>query len=552
MSKEKKITRRGFIRSAGTLAAAAALQACAPQAEPTAVPPQATSVPARATAVPIPTPTVVTKESSVGGTFVAAGDGIGDNHMPAAGFQGWTHWWGTAAMYDTLYSHHDISKAPIPALATSSTVSDDGLIWTFQLRKDVKFHDGTPFNAEAVEFNYMRYLDDTHPYYDENAAMRSSILPKVTEVRAKDEFTVEIVREQPAWGFLTTLAVPPAGFMSPTAIKEYGVKDVVQHPVGTGPFVFEKGEKGTQITLTAFDGYWGGRPKLDRVVLRVIAEEQAMSASLLSGEIDMTPFIDLKDLETFRTNPNLNVTTLPAILTGYLGVNQQNDAMKDIRVRRALAHAINKQRIIDVILYGEGDLGGGLTPPPLWAYAPELKDYYPYDPQKAKDLLQEAGGATEFTLYAQTSGFWPRMAELLQADLSAVGFKVTIETIDSARFYGQMSEGQHAVFVADATGNTPDPEDVYWILFGCDNPRSKRWGYCNKEFDDLMARQSEEKDQETRKQIFAQMQKMLLDDVTFLPNYYGRVSWVANKRVNGFNPQPLRHVYLHETYLTAG
>jgi peptide/nickel transport system substrate-binding protein len=488
-----------------------------------------------------------------GGTLVAAGEAIGDNFGPAVSFQGWAHVWVVQNVFESLYTTRDF-KTFIPSLATSYTVSDDGRVYTFQLRKGVKFHDGTPFNAEAVEFNYMRYLDKNHPYFEPAAVQATSLamLPQdVKSVNATDEHTVQIVRANPMTAFLAHLSTSYGGIMSPTSIKKHGVRDVGRYPVGTGPFVFEKAEKGNQASIAAFDGYWGGRPYLDRVVVRVISDERTMTASLLSGEVDLTPFIDYKDLASFRMNPNLRVHTVPAASTGYMAVNQLHPAMKDLRVRRAVCHAVDKQKIIDVIFHGEADLGAGFVPLSVWGYAPELKDYYKYDPQRAKDLLKEAGGPPpQFSLYTQDSGFWPRLAELMQADLTAVGFKVPIEKINSAKFYGLVTEGKHALYIGDMGFNVPEPQEQFFGQLGCDNPRHRRWGYCDKKWDELLAQQAAERNQEKRRQTVFVLQKMLLDAVTHVANYYNRFSTVTNKRVEGFVPMPVRNMYFHKVHLT--
>jgi ABC-type transport system substrate-binding protein len=468
-----------------------------------------------------------------GGTLVVGAETMGDNFVPIVTFQGFGKTWVSNNVFETLYTFRDF-KSLFPGLATSHTVSPDGLVYTFQLRKGVKFHDGTLFNAEAVEFNYMRYLDKTHPHHEPNAVFRTSILPAVRTVRAKEEFVVEIVRDKPSASFVANLTSWQAGIMSPTAIKKHGVQDAGRFPIGTGPFVFEKAEKGSQAVLRAFDDYWGGRPPLDRIVIRAIPEDQAMTAALLSGEVDLTPFIDFKDLESFRRNPKLAVQVVPAPSSAYTVLNAGQKPFTDIRVRRAVAHALNNKRVIEVVYYGEGDPAGGLTALPLWAYAPQLRDYYKYDPAKAKSLLAEAGGPSDLIIHCQSSGSWPRWAELIQADLTAVGFKASIEKIDSAKFYGQMTEAKHQLFIAEAEYNNPDPEDIYNVIHGCDNPRHKRYGWCDKTFDDLRARQSAEQDQEKRKQILWQMQKMILDQAVQIPNFYFRVATVTSRRVQGY------------------
>ncbi|MBI3977366.1 MAG: hypothetical protein HY331_04185 [Chloroflexi bacterium] len=550
MSRRRLLAAAGVVGMSASLAAlfACAPSAPAPAAQPTTAPApaaQATKPAAQATTAPA----AASKPANQGGTLVVGGEAIGDNYVPVVSFQGWAGTWPLNNVFNGLYTFRDF-KTLTPELATGHTVSPDGLVYTFPLRKGVKFHDGTPFNAEAVEFNYMRYIDKNHPYYDANAVGRTSLLPDVKSVKAKDEYTVEIVREKPMSAFIAAMAGMYGGIMSPTAVKKVGAKDAGQNPVGTGPFVFEKGEKGNQVSMRAFDEYWGGRPPIDRLVVRVIADEQAMTASLLSGEIDVSQFIDFKDLEAYRKNPNLKVQMVQASSVGYMGVNRKHDAMKDARVRRALAHAVNKQKIIDTMLYGEGDLPAGQSPLPMWSYAPQLKDYYKYDVQKAKDLIKEAGGAPEFTLHTQSSGFWPRLAELMQNDFNAAGFKVSIEKVDSAKFYGFVTEGKHALFIGDATDQTPDPDGVYWVLFGCNNPRQARWGWCDPKWDDLLAKQGAELDQEKRKAILWEMQKILLDEHAPIPNYYQRFANVMNKRVEGYTPMPNRYMHFETTYVT--
>ena len=225
---------------------------------------------------------------------------------------------------------------------------------------------------------------------------------------------------------------------------------------------------------------------------------------------------------------------MPAPSAAYTVLNAGQKPFTDIRVRRAVAHALNNKRAIEVVYYGEGDPAGGLTSLPLWAYAPQLRDYYKYDPAKAKSLLAEAGGPSDLVIHCQSSGSWPRWAELMQADLTAVGFKATIEKIDSSKFYGQMTEAKHQLFIAEAEYNNPDPEDIYNVLHGCDNPRHKRYGWCDKAFDDLRAKQSAERDQEKRKQTLWEMQKMILEQAVQIPNFYLRFATVTSRRVQGY------------------
>jgi ABC-type transport system substrate-binding protein len=502
--------------------------------KPAAAATSAAPAPTAAAAAPTAAPAAAAKPANQGGTLVVAADQMADHFIPAGIMQGWASFWILNNVYDRLYVSRDY-KTLTPSLATSHTVSPDGLTYTFQLRKGVKFHDGTPFNADAVEFNYMRYLDKDHPFYEPNATYKTQFLTNVKSVKAKDESTVEVVRETPDSGWLASLTPYYAGIMSPTAIKKFGVKDVGVNPIGTGPFVFEKKE-GNQASMRAFDEYWGGRPLLDRVIARGIPDPQAMTASLLAGDVDVTTFIDFKDIDTLRKNASLNVTPTTANSTMYIAVNQSHAALKDARARQALAHAINKQEIIDVVYNGQAEIAGGLIAPPVWAHAPQFKDYYKYDQAMAKKMLDEVGGPTDVSLLANTAGVWPRVAELVQAHLNAVGFKLTIEKADPAGFVAQLFAGERSLVVQDAIPDHHDPEYLYVAIFGCDNPRGKRHSWCDPAWDQLRAKQAAETDQEKRKAIIWDMEKELLDMVTLLPNHYANLVGVSNKRVGGYMP----------------
>ncbi len=493
-------------------------------------------------------PAVRSKPSDQGGTLVAAGDSMGENFYPTATNPGWTHLWAVMNIYDTLYATRDL-KTYTPQLALSHTVSPDGLVYTFQLRKGVKFHDGTPFNAEAVEFHFMRMIDKAHPYYEPEAFNRINVIDGVIAIKATKEYEVQFIRNKPMAGQLALLSGAYAGIVSPASVKKYG-KEYTAHPVGCGPFAFEKAEKGSYANLVAFPDYWAGRPRLSRLVIRVINDDQTMTASLLSGDVDITQYVDFKDLDRFRKNPKLKVATVPAASTGYLGIMSQKPLVKDLRVRKALCHAIDAQQIIETIFYGEGDIGGGQVPLALFGHAPQFRNYYKHDPQRAKDLLKEAGfpNGFECDLWCASSGFWPRTAELYQSMFKAVGIKVSIQQLDMAKLWATMTEGKHTLFISDNTWSVGDVDEQFYGMYGCGNPRSLgRWGFCDKDFDQARAKQSAIRDPEKRKEAIWDLQKRLLEYVPQAWPYYNRFATVMNKRVQGYQPMGIRTLYLDKT-----
>ena len=482
-----------------------------------------------------------------GGVFTVGGESVGDNFDPGVSFQGWAHTWVSMNVFDRLLESFD-GKTLVSGLAESWTISKDGLVYTLKLRRGVKFHDGTPFNAAAVVFNYMRMIDERHPFYNKLAVFRSNLFLGVKEWRASNDYEVQMIREYPSASSLALMSHYAAGFMSPEAIKK-APNDYGRLPVGTGPFKLVEAVKGNRAAMEANPDYWrSGQPKVGRVVIRVVADPARMMAGLLSGEIDATPFIDFKDLQRLQSNPNLKVDLAPALNLGYLGINSLKPPMDKPDVRRALNHAINRQQIVDAIFNGQADVAGGYFPKASWAYAPELANFYPYDPARAKQFLATAGLPNGFDadIWVQTNDFWPRLAELIQADLGAVGIKASINKIDAARFFSAVTEGKHFLFLSDTTPGTIDPEEMAASFFQSSSPRAKgRFGYGSKEFDGLLEKESRAPNRAERRLAMIALQRKLLQDMPTVNLYYGRFVAAYNRRVQGYTPMPIRIAYFN-------
>jgi peptide/nickel transport system substrate-binding protein len=516
------ITRRKFLKVAAG-AGAASLQA-----------PQARTVPAIAAARPA-------------GVFTVGGESVGDNYDPGVSFQGWAHTWVLMNIFDRLVESYN-GKTLGPGLAESWTISKDGLVYTFKLRQGVRFHDGTPFNADAVVFNYMRMIDERHPFYNKLAVFRSNLFLGVKEWRAVGEYEVQMIRNYRSAASLALMSHYAAGFMSPTSIKK-APNDYGRLPVGTGSFRLVEAVKGNRAIMEANTNYWRpGQPKVGRVVIRVVADSATMTAGLLSGEVDATPFIDFKDLPSLQSNPNLTVALVPALNLGYVGINSVKPPLDRPDVRRAINFAINRKQIVEVIFNGQADVAGGYFPKASWAYAPEFANYYAYDPARAKQHLGAAGlpGGFDADIWVQTNDFWPRLAELIQADLGAVGIKASINKIDAARFFSAVTEGKHYLFLSDTTPGTIDPEEMAASFFQSSSPRAKgRFGYGNKEFDELLEREAKAPNQAERRLAIIALQRKLLQDMPTVNLYYGRFVAVANKKVEGYTPMPIRVEYFN-------
>jgi peptide/nickel transport system substrate-binding protein len=481
-----------------------------------------------------------------GGTLVIGADAVGVDFVPPHVFAGRGLSIAKFAIFESLYDYPngDLSKPLRPVLATGpAKVSTDGLRYTVQLRKGVKFHDGTPFDAEAVEFNFMRYLDKSHPYYDPNATyLRAPLLTGVASVKAVGAYTVLFTLSQTVGDFAGGIANTAwGGIMSPTAVKKAGVANAGLSPAGTGPYRFVSARKGDAITLARNDAYWGGAPALDQLVIREIPDPRTLTASLLSGEVQLSTFVARGDVALFRKNKNFNVNAVPSIVTGYMGLNAAGSGgftnLLDVRKRQAVCHAVDKQKIINLALSGLGVRGAGMNPPASWGYQKRFYDYNKYNPTLAKSLLKAAGGSPDLLILAQSSGYWPQMAEVIQADLNAVGFNAKINSVDSAVFYGTGNQGKQDIFLGEGSPDTFQPYGLYVTFFGCQNARKGRWGgWCNPGFDSAVTELTTDINRTRAKKRISYIDGFLLKNGIFQTNYYPALVTISSKHVRGLVP----------------
>lgn len=293
-------------------------------------------------------------------------------------------------MFEGLVRFKDGSTELEPALAESWEVSEDGLTYTFKMREGVTFHDGTPVDAEAAKFSFERQLDPEHPYHDTGEfAYAEFTLGMIESIEVLNPMTLQITLENPFAPFLSNLAMHAASLVSPAALEQYG-RDFAQNPVGTGPYQFASWQRGTELVLERNQDYWRGAPEVERLVYRPIVEDQARLAALESGEIDFTVNLPVDDLPRLRDDTRFHFEEQAGMHTWYLVFNVKKEPFDDPLVRKAVAHAIDRQAIVEALLGGTGELAQNLLPPVVWSYTEDVEQY-PYDPERAQELLAEAG-----------------------------------------------------------------------------------------------------------------------------------------------------------------
>ncbi len=315
---------------------------------------------------------------------------------------------------------------PIPVLATGHEVSADGLVWTLFLREDVVFHDGTPFNADAVKINLDRFIP---------GARFKFLLSKVVDVEVVDDYTIKLYTEEAFAPMIAHLTHGFIGMISPASIEAAG-EELINEPIGTGPFVFAEWVRGEHILATRNENYWGEAPYLDEVMWRIIPEDAARVIALQTGEADVIFRVPPDDIPILNADPDTTVVHTDSVRNLYIGFNTQREPYTDIRVRQAINYAVNKEDIVQYVLSGAGRVADAPIAPGIFGY--KQAGPYEYDVEKAKALLAEAGYPDGFkaTLYHPTGRYLmdASIAEAVQAQLRDVGIEVELVTMEWATY----------------------------------------------------------------------------------------------------------------------
>ena len=449
-------------------------------------------------------------------------------------------------VYDGLVRYKDSTLEVEPSLAKSWTISADGTEYTFELRGGVKFHDGSDFNAKAVEFNFDRMLDENHAYHDTGPFPLSFFFSAVEDVEAVDEDTVKFKLNSPYAPFLSNLAYPTGLIVSPNAVKKHG-KEFGRNPSGTGPFKFAEWEANSKVVVVRNDNYFGGAPALEAVVFRPITDANTRVAEMLSGGIDVMVEIPPDSVSQFTGN-DYKLLEQAGPHLWFLILNAKEGPFADKRVRQAVNYAIDKKTLVEQVLQGTAEVASGPTPPAFsWAYNDSLQPY-PYDPAKAKKLIEEAGhaGAT-LTFYVTEGGSGMLdpvpMGTAIQADLAKVGLNVKIETYEWNTFLGKVNPGlEGKADMAEMAWMTNDPDTLPYLAL-----RTEAWPdkggfnsgyYSNPEVDKLLDAARKSTDQAERATLYKEMQSVVYEDApwAFIANW--KQNAATSRHVSGFKLQP--------------
>lgn len=415
-----------------------------------------------------------------------------------------------------------------PSLAESWTVSDDGKLWTFKLRKEVTFQDGTPFNSEAVKISFDRLFNE-----NKKLARYPLLGPYISQITADSELQVTFHLKNPLGSFLNNLAISASGIISPKSIEE-NEKGIAKKLVGTGPYTFKEWTPGSEIVLEANPDYWGGKPKVDTLSFKTVPENSARVLMLENGEVDVIDKVPDSDLERLKNNDQLKIMSEKTNRILYVGINNQKKPLNQVGVRQALNYAIDKETLANKLYGGNVNVSTAAVPNNMFGY--RNVGSYPYDLNKAKQLLETAGvkpGTKLRFIVAENVTQDRKAAEYVQNSLQKLGFKVELKLLELGSYLETLDDpGAYDLFLRGAIGSTNDIDYMLRTALLTDSSGNYAH-YSNPKVDDYLKKGITSVNNDERKDIYGQMLQVIKDDAPWIYLYEDMYHIGKKKDVSG-------------------
>nr|WP_253286679.1 glutathione ABC transporter substrate-binding protein [Virgibacillus sp. MSJ-26] len=430
-----------------------------------------------------------------------------------------------------------------PSLATEwDAIEDD--VWEFKLREDIKFHDGTDFNAEVVKANIERVLDE------EVGSPRAFLYEMVSDIEVVDDYTVRFVTEYPFAPLPAHLAHSGGAMVSLDLIEEdYEAMEngeepgsvITENPVGTGFFKFEEWQPGDYVRLVKNEDYWDEPANLDSVTFKVVDEDQTRVAELLTGDSHIIDPLSPSDVAQIEGEEAVDPARQASVSLSYIGFNADKEPFDDPKVRQAINMAIDKSEIIDGIYDGAGIPAVGPLAPDVFGYDPDAESL-DYDPEKAKELLAEAGYEDGFSTTIWTNDSRERIdaATNVQAQLKEFGIEVEVEILEWGAYLEQTANGEHEMFVLGWSTVTGDADYGLYALFHSNNfgDPGNRTFTDEPELDDLLDEARQEPDPDKREELYSEIQELLAENAPMLYLHHQEYILGVSDNVQGLEQLP--------------
>lgn len=456
--------------------------------------------------------------------------------------------------FDGLIRQKEESTQVEPGLAESWAVSPDGLVYNFKLRSGIKFHDGTALDASAVKFTFDRVMNKEHPAYKwgkwsfvvGNTAM-------IKSVEIADPMTVRFTLKFPHAPFLVRLADVSTSIVSPKAVMDQK-EGFPNNPVGTGAYRFESWERGNRIVLRRNEQYWSTKGRPERLIYRFIVEPRARVTELLTGNVDLIVAVQPDAIGQIDANPKTTTLRQVGLHFWYLGLNSDQGALHDKRVRQAIAYALDKQAIVRDILKGTAVVAHGPVNPDTWAYEPNVKKYS-NDVARAKALLSEAGfpNGLDINFWVPESGSGMQvpvdMGTIIQAQLARAGIRAKITVMEWAGFLARLRTGEQEMFANSWLAGTDDPDIIFSFLFHSSMvPFPNRAHYRNRDLDKIIEEARSALDQKKRTELYRKAQRIVTEDVPYVYIDHDIQIVGVRRNLKGLKLHPSYDLRVHTAY----
>lgn len=460
-------------------------------------------------------------------------------------------------IFETLVTYAPDSAEIVPGLAERWETSPSGLQWTFHLRPGVRFHDGTLLDANAVVFNFERILQENHPdRYGARVPYRTAY-EMIRLVVAPNDLTVVFQLKSPSAVFLANLAMFSASIASPVALRLHRDR-FRENPSGTGPFRLQSWSRGEQIVLAANEEYWGGKPAFDRVIFTPVRENSVRLERLRRGEFHIMDGLNLSDLPAIEKDPNLRLLRAEGMNFGYLAFNTSRPPFDQPAVRKAIAHAIDKKRILELAYHGYATTGPNPIPPTVWGYHEGIQDD-PHDLGEARRLLATVRLPEDFkpSLWVMPNPrpYMPepsKVAQVIEEDLRQIGLRVRKVTYDWTTYRAKLYQGEHDMCLLGWITDNGDPDNFLYALLASENSRGEAplniSFYRNPEYDEAVRKAQGETGPEARLELYRKAQEILHDELPLIPLAYVPELAATRREVVGYRIHPIGIVRLKDAY----
>lgn len=407
----------------------------------------------------------------------------------------------------------------------------------FKLHEGVKFHDGSDLTSKDVKFSLERARE---------SARVKSYLADLGEIIIEDDYNITLTTKAPSAVFLTNLA-----HNGISIIPEGSGDDFGDNPIGTGPYKLVEHIPSDRIVIERFDDYFAGPTKTERFILRVIPEPSARVIALETGEIDIAEDIDPIDVEKVEQNKNLTLLQTPSVGMEYFGFNFNKSPYENLLVRQAFAHAINKQAIVDAVLNGQGVPAKTVVGTGVPGFYDGMEGFE-YNPEKAKELLTEAGYPDGFdtTVYI-TGSDRVLTAQLIQSDLAEIGVNLEIEQFESSALFDAVNNGRQTTYILTWSNSTGDCHNSIFPVFHSSNhgATGNRMWYTNEKVDELIEEAVKEFDNDKRMELYKEVQELVVNDAPWIPLFHKVTSVGVNSHIKGLTLDPgSMHIYKNVYY----